>query len=288
MVDIGTRQDLDVNLRRKLASGCYYQRAKRLHFAGWTLAVAFALASPIVLLLKPDLGPTLGAFAGGWIFVSRFLLEPAKQTSQRKGAESQEQFDCAVLGLSWNGPLARPMPEEEIRRASGSMDGVEKVRRWYPTDANLPWPFSVIVCQRSNAVWARRQHRAFGLTLTFVAAAWVIIGVAVAVADEATLAQYLTTIALPSLPAVLDAAEMSRRHGEAADRRQALEKQTDELLGSGADEHALREVQDQLFTLRRDEPLVPEWFYRLLRTNYEEDMRYAAERAADTIKQGNS
>jgi hypothetical protein len=283
MADIGRSQDEKDNLRRKLASGRYYRRAKTLHFTGWALAVAFALAAPIVLLFKESWGPTLGAIAGGWIFVSRFLLEPQKQKAQQHGAQAQEQYDCTVLGLPWNGALGRQMSNEEIHKASGSMKGVEKVKHWYPTDADLPWPFSVLVCQRSNAVWGRRQHAAFGLALRIAAGAWASIGIIVAVADGSPLAQYLTTIALPSLPALLDAAEMSRRHYQAADRRSALEQQTDDLLGAGADELSLREVQDQLFNLRRDEPLVPEWFYRLLRSNYEEDMHYAARRAAETI-----
>lgn len=285
MSQIGTSQDLDVNLRRKLASGRYYKRAKLLHFAGWALAVAFALASPVVLFLEPDFGPTLGALAGAWIFASRFLLEPAKQAFQLTGARAQEQFDCAVLGLPWNPMLARPLSEEEIRKASKSMKGVEKAKCWYPTEHELPWPSSVVVCQRSNAVWGRRQHRAFGWTLIVAAVLWALIGIVIAVADSASLAQYLTTIALPSLPALLDAAEMSRRHREGADRRQLVEDQTDELLEESApDEQALREVQDQLFALRRDESLVPEWFYKLLRSDYEEDMGYAAERAAESIK----
>lgn len=283
MSEIGTAQDLDVNLRRKLASGCYYKRAKRLHFAGWALAVAFALASPVVLLLKPDLGPILGALAGAWVFLSRFLLEPTKQGLQLTGARAQEQFDCEVLALPWNDTLAHQLSEEEIRKASGSMKGADKAKRWYPTDQELPWPHSVLVCQRSNAVWARRQHQAFGWTLAVAAVTWALIGIAIAIAYTASLAQYLTTIALPSLPALLDASEMSRRHREAADRRQALEDQANALLASNApDEQALREVQDQLFTLRRDEPLVPEWFYKILKADYEEDMRYAAERATES------
>ena len=281
MSQIGVTQDLDVNIRRKLASGSFYRTGKRLHFGGASVAIVLALASPVVLLLAPDAGPALGAVAGAWIFVSRIVLEPFKREFQLKGATAQELFDCAVLGFEWNDALVRRMAEEEIRKASGSMKGAARMRRWYPADKETAWPASVLLCQRANAVWARRQHVTYGRGIAAAAVAWLIIGIVIGVADSASLAEYLTTVALPSLPAFLDAAEMSRRHREAANKRQMLEGQTDALLRSGnATNRDLREIQDQLFTLRLDEPLVPEWFYKLVKPNYDQDMRYAAELAA--------
>jgi hypothetical protein len=173
------------------------------------------------------------------------------------------------------------MPEEEVRKASGAMKHADRVKRWYPTDHAMTWPSSVLTCQRSNAVWARRQHRTYGRLVALVATAWFVIGIVIAVADSTTLGTYLITVALPSLPAFLDATEMSRQHRQAGDRRQTLEDQTDALLRDGtATDQDLRELQDQLFSLRRDEPLVPEWFYKLAKSDYEADMRYAAQLAS--------
>jgi hypothetical protein len=281
MSDIGVAQDLDVNLRRQLAARQFYSIGKWFHFGGASLAVALALVAPVVLLFAPDLGPTLGAIAGVWIFASRLILEPRKQEQQRKGAVAQEMFDCVVAELEWNDALVRRLSEEEIRRASGSMERAPEVRGWYPAEADLGWPSSVLVCQRSNAVWGRRQHRAYGQLLAGVAVGWGVIGILVAVAHGASLAEYLTTIALPSLPAVLDASEVSRLHGQAADKRGHLEAQIDQMVRAGATTaHELREIQDQLFSLRRDAPLVPNWFYKLLKADYEADMRYAAQLAS--------
>jgi hypothetical protein len=280
MSEIGAAQDRDINLHRQLAARHFYRIGKRLHFGGTSLAVALALASPLVLLYRPSLGPTLGAIAGVWIFVSRLVLEPFKQRSQLKGAKAQELFDCAVLGLNWNESLAKPLAAEEIRKASRSKDGVDKVKSWYPTSNEMQWPRSVLTCQRSNAVWARRQHEAYGLLLWVLAAGWFVVGVVVAVAHGASLGEYLVTIALPSLPALLDASDMSRGHTRAAASRQLLEDQTDSLLGGAVTDLDLREVQDQLFSLRNDPPLIPEWFYKLVKPSYESDMQYAAKLAA--------
>jgi hypothetical protein len=287
MSAIGKAQNEESNLRRYLAAAHFYRFAKWVHFGGASLTVALALASPLVLFFKPSLGPTLGAIAGAWILLSRLILEPLKRQFQLRGATAQELFDCAVLGLDWNDSLARRLPEEEIRAASGAMKGVDKVRDWYPATKEIAWPTSVLVCQRSNAVWARRQHAAYARAVGVAAWVWMIFGIVIAVIHHATLGEYLVTIALPSLPALLDASELSRGHAAAANRRQLLEDQTNALMrDASASGQQLREVQDQLFNLRVGAPLVPEWFYNLIRPKYEEDMRYSADRVANHDSDG--
>jgi hypothetical protein len=282
MSQIGKAQNEEPNLRRYLAADNFYGIAKWLHFGGLSLTVSLALISPLVLLFWPDAGAVLGAIAGAWLFASRLLLEPFKRQQQLKGATAQEMFDCGIFNLDWNETLVRPLSEEEVRGASGAMKDADRVRDWYPTSEEMSWPKSVLVCQRSNAVWARRQHRAYSRVLLVAAGAWAIIGVIVALADGASLADYLVTIALPSLPALLDATEFARAHSSDADKRQLLEDKLNDLLGDGsASSQDLREIQDQLFNLRRDAPLVPGWFYRLIRPKFEEDMRYAAQRASE-------
>jgi hypothetical protein len=281
MVKIGKAQNEEANLRRYLAADHFYGNAKWLHFGGRAFTVVLALISPLVLLFWSDAGPALGAIAGAWLFVSRLLLEPFARQFQHKGATAQEMFDSAIFELDWNDTLVRPLSEEEIRGASGSMKDAASVRDWYPADENKPWPQSVLVCQRSNVVWARRQHRTYSHVLLGAACAWAIIGVIVAVLDGASLADYLVTIALPSLPALLDATEFARAHSSDADKRQLLEDKLNDLLTDGnASSQDLREIQDQLFNLRRDAPLVPGWFYKLIRPKFEQDMRYAAQRAS--------
>lgn len=286
MADIQVAQNQERNLRRQMAKDYWYTAAKRWHLAGAALVTIFALVSPLVLLFAPTWGPTLGAIAGAWIFASRLLLEPLKLRLQAKGAAAQEMFDCDVLGLAWNPALERTPSPEEIRKASRKLTDEKRIakhRDWYPAGVTMQWPTSVITCQRANAVWARRQHHSYGLFLIVAAGAWAAVGIAISIVHAATLAEYLTTIALPSLPALLDATELSRKHLQASSMRQTLEDTCDALLQDiAAVEHeGLREVQDQLFGLRRDAPLVASWFYSIVSKSYEEDMKYAADEQAE-------
>ena len=285
MRDIAQSQDNERNLRRQVAKDHFYGRGNRWHFWGSAVAIALALASPFVLVYRPGWGPALGAIAGVWIFLSRLLFEPLRQHRQLEGAVAQELFDCDVLGLSWNDALVSQMSDEEIRGASKDFNdrkAKEEHGGWYPTEDEMDWPRSVITCQRSNAVWGRRQHHAYGLFLIVAASAWFVAGIMFSSVRGTSLAEYLTTMALPSLPAILDAIEVAKKQLLASDQRRHLETETDAMFDNSAVSHGmLREIQDQVFELRRNAPSVASWFYRILAKSYETDMRYAAKERAE-------
>jgi predicted pore-forming effector associated with SMODS systems len=280
---IAERQELDVNLRRQLAARRYYSTAKAWRLAGQSVAIALALTSPIVLVLEPELGPKLAAIAGLWIFISRLLIVRIQRCLVIKGVAAQERFDCEVLGLRWNEALARQPGQEDIRRASQrTLKKIEDAKKWYPTPHEVAWPLSVLICQRSNTAWARRQHYYYGAFLYIGAGLWIVFGICFAAARSASLVEYLTIIALPSLPALLDWTDIAAAHLEAAKRRDSLEATIDEAIRNhDATDDSLREIQDRLFEHRSRSPLVPDWFYKLIRSAFEEDMRGAAADYAD-------
>jgi len=283
MTDIAAAQDGENNLRRQAAARAFYARAKLFQAVGTAFSLVLALLAPIVLLLAPDAGATLGAVAGIWLFVTRLALQPLRERLRLAGVAAQEAFDCDVLGLDWNASLTKKVADEEIRGQTRRTD-LTSFARWYPTGQDMPWPTSVLTCQRSNAVWARRQHGAYGWVLVIAAISWGVIGVGIALAHGATLATYLVAIALPSLPALLDFSELARDHFDATSARLRLEEVIDAQLAAPSSIRSaeLRENQDQLFALRRDAPLVPEWFYHTVAGRFDDEMRFAAaQRAQD-------
>jgi hypothetical protein len=133
MAAIGSVQDQERSLCLQQAKAHFYAVANYWHFAGSALAIVLALVSPVVLLVWPKEGPLLGAVAGVWVFASRLLFEPIKQRYQQRGAAAQELFDCDVLGLPWNGTLARRPANEDIRKASRSFPKpkqLDRHKRW--------------------------------------------------------------------------------------------------------------------------------------------------------------
>jgi len=280
--DIREAQRTEPNLRRQLAARAFYRDAKRLQAFGGSVALILALVAPLIRYWDPDAGPVLGAVAGLWIFLARLVVRPLRDRRRQMGAFTQERFDVEVLGLTPNLSLRQIVSEEEIRRASGDAANFANAPAWYPTDADAVWPESVLICQRSNAVWARRQHRSYGLILAAMAGTWFLVGVVVGIASDASLATYLAALALPSLPALLDASELAREHLKAATRRRETEQRISDLMDAGtATETDLRDIQDHLFSLRRGAALVPEWYYKLVAGRFENDMGYAAKQIAE-------
>lgn len=272
---IQQRQQAPEALKQQLAARRFYKHAKwakRIRVAG---ATVFAVAGPVAVLLEPQVLPLLGAAAGAWIFISRILLQRVEDKYRNLGARAQEMFDTNVLDIEWNDALARPVAEEEI--ASASRHEKPEVDPWYPATDGASWPADVLICQRANAVWARRQHGRYAWFVGGAALAWALVGIGVAIGKDASLVVYLTTIALPSLPALLDAADTVREHLRASEERDLVEDSLNAHLSNGdATEATLRQIQDRLFDLRVSAPLVPEWFYRLQRSDYERDMAAAA------------
>lgn len=285
MASINTSQNSDLSIRTQAAKDYWYKIAQRWHFLQVSVATALALGAPLALWFAPSWGPALGAIAGAWIFIGRILVKPLESKYQLKGVAAHESFDVNIFGLLWNDGLAKKPSDEEIHSADRSYDASARAAKfadWYAVDESVQWPLSVLLCQRSNAVWARRQHSAYGTTLAVAAAAWVVAGILVSAADGASLASYLATIALPSLPGLLDAVESSQAHFDASKKRLALEAECDNLIEStSATVETLREIQDRLFGYRRDSPLVAQWFYKLLRRRYGQDMSYAVERISN-------
>jgi SMODS-associating 4TM effector domain len=286
MKAVGLAQNQEGNVRRQAAARRYYADAKLLHFLGTTISALLALAVPLVFWLWPGGGVGLGALAGAWIFISRLVLVPLRDRRQLQGALAQEMFDRDVLALGWSPALGDPLANEDIlgtaaraeKKTGSTGRAAWSTGDWYPTGSDATWPMSVLICQRANAVWARRQHGGYGWVLAGLAASWGIVGIVIGLVGSATLATYLTTIALPSLPALLDASEEARAHFRASAARQRLESAINQEVGQAStDASRLRAFQDQIFHLRRAAPLVPDWFYRLRRSRLDADMRGAAE-----------
>jgi hypothetical protein len=288
MAEIATAERADLNRLRQRAKECFYARAGVAAQVGSGIAIVFALSAPFVLALAPGAAPGLAAAAGAWIFITRFGLDRLAREWQLKGVRTQEAFDCDVLGVEPNLSLAPPLSPEEIHAAGRSKDEEQDDEdSWYPTRVQAPWPLSVLICQRSNAVWASRQHRIYSYCLIIAMIVWAAVGIVVTLAEGATLGEYLLAILLPSLPGVLDGTDLIQRHQWAADRREQINQYLEDLIFAGTgSETEIREVQDQLFLLRRDGAQVPDLFYHRLRPDYEQDMHFGAEQMIAAAPKG--
>lgn len=279
MALIAERQNREPNLRRQAAARSRYTRAKVPDTIAGIGSVLLAIASPIAVFYAPMLGEPLAAVAGAWLFVGRLILRPYRARLTGLGAAIQDRFDRNVFGLDEPTAAVSHFSEEEIRHWSRGAR-LDDFRDWYPTTANASWPESVLVCQRANVVWSRRQHARYAECLAGGAALCFVVGVLVAFADDLSFRSYMLALLMPSLPALLDASELARAHHGAAAERAAIERTLDEYLRSPGKvtPEDLETFQKMMTVLRTNAPLVPDWFYRwIARPHYETEMQHAAD-----------
>jgi hypothetical protein len=285
---ISARQNSDESMELLRADTWYYLRAKRWHALKVTGTLVLALAAPLVLFGEPGWGDWLGALAGAWVLAGRTVLSWLDERHVHRAVTIQEEFDVDLFDLDWNeglaGPKAAPEDIHDAARRIHKDKQLKKLRHWYADTDSAPWPLNVVLCQRSSAVWGRRNHFWYAYLVLSLGIAWFIAGLVMASVAHASLTGYLVTVFLPSQPAFLDTVDLFRGHFRLAKAKEALENQTTVMWNKGVHspgsvtEQDCREVQDQAYRLRRSGMQVPQLVYQLRRKQDEAAMRAAAAR----------
>lgn len=281
---ISERQNDPDNLRVLMAARQRHEDAKRLHAARALGTLLLAALSPVVAFMVPQSAIYLGAAGGAWVLLARAFLLGAEQRAIRDGAVLQEQFDCQVFGIPWNRALGRHYPDEDLIATARRWKDVSKLRDWYPSVSGLTFPFDVLVCQRSSAVWGRRLHREYAVVVGSLTGLWLMTGIVISLLTQTSLATYLLAIFLPSQAALLDGIDVVRAHRNASRSKAAIEAAADLAIEAShtavRTPSLLRLLQDRIFQVRADAPIVSELWYRWRRKTYEADMEEAANQLA--------
>jgi hypothetical protein len=267
-----------------------YTCAKRWNYVRVTGIVVIALAAPVISVLIPRSATILGAIAGAWIFLARTFFLSRERRWVRPAAGVQDAFDSYVYGLPANIAVA-PEPERTAD-IIGDDDVLKHARKerllgWYSLNPALPGTPAIAISQHTNLAYSRRllsRHAEIGLG---VGIAWGLIAVVIGISFHLSLAEFLLGVVMPVLPAVLDARELWDSARLAADDRSRLSEALAARIRAWPS-HAikledLRSWQDQIYRLRRDGPLVPDFLYRRTRSDNERAMSALAEDFASTV-----
>jgi hypothetical protein len=268
---IKERQDRPPHLQRLLAYSHLYQVAQRWRRVRTVGAFALAASAPVFTIYLPAEASIRGAISAGWLVIGRLLLSGLEQNANLQAARVQELYDTELFRLPWNQALAgrRPTPDD-VASASRHIKNQAPYLDWYSIDlGDTPWPGDVLLCQRQSAVWSRRDHRAYGVFIMLVSAAWSTGIIALALARDMSLTAFLISLFLPSAPAISDAMELARTHWRQSTARRQVEDDAHDVWEQYRNSpvripvDACRRIQDAAFLLRRDSPGVPNWFYKV-------------------------
>lgn len=285
---IDERQADQESVRLLMAFTAEYRRAKTYRGLRHLVSFLIAVAGPIAALRSLSAAAVVGAMAGLWLFVSRLVLQPAENRRRIHAALIQERFDTRVFDMPWSNALVGPRPsEEDIAVAARRMIDDRRMSEviddgWYPSTAALPKPADVLVAQISSVSYGRRHHTNYHRVLSGILAIVVVGAVALGGILGMSLTDWLIIFLLPSLPALLDASEVTLAHRRQADNKKSLEDQMLALWDSELDAPGTttigdcRRLQDEAYRLRVASAQVPELFHYLRRQGEETTMREGA------------
>lgn len=284
---INDAQNDDANLRLLLAQRRLYSRAKVwANVRGFGLGIV-AIASPLVVAAWPDAATAAASVAAGWFALNRLVFRPAERRAATPAATIQEQFDTRIFSMPTIAVRDPQVLPEEVTRLAGKRKGrrkaysTERLRNWYPINLQVDGRVAIAIAQPGNLAYTQELLRRSANLWIGLLAAWAVLAVAIGLAADFSLESFLLAIVLPILPPFLDAADEWQRVRAASKERRALTLEIQDAIANDPKNpispDQLIGWQSQLFSLRRDTPLVPDWLYGVLRSGIEREMSDAAE-----------
>lgn len=262
-----------------------YRVGKRWAYVRWAGIGFIAIAAPLVAAQYRPAAPIAGAVAGVWIFLSRAYLVKVEARVVRMAAAVQEMFDQKLFGLPENRSLVNSVRQEDIASAIGAENLPAQIERerltgWYVLDPRVPGGPAVALCQRANAIFTERLLSRHSQVWGVIVYVWLGLAILLGLLSSMPLATFLVGVLLPILPAMYSAWEVRDVARTGADDRAALAAEIEQRLSSSPEAalspFELRGYQDQLYRIRRDGPLIPEYLYRKTRNENERVMIDAA------------
>jgi hypothetical protein len=283
-LEISESQNSESNLKLLLAQRRIYSSSKIWSNIRYTGVFIIAVCAPMLAAYDSHLAVPTATVASIWYVLNIALFKYLERRGAIRGAIIQEQFDLNVFGMP---PIAsrepRILPEDMAflnKPTKRRMFATEKLRDWYPVQTDSPGRVAIAISQRANAAYTRRLLLWYASLWVTVLIVWAFIAIGIGLVKGFSLATFLLAVVIPILPPLVDAWEEFTVVRSASREREALANEIYDAITTDASDQILPENllawQSQLFALRRDAPLVPDWLYSLLRERNEREMLAAA------------
>lgn len=284
---IAKAQNLDANLMLLLAQRRFYSRAKFWTGLRGVGVGVIAVMAPILTALCAAAAVPAATVAAVWYVLNRVLFQYLERKGAARGATVQEQFDTAVFAMPTIAVRAPQVPPEDIARITGARSSrgqsyaTENLKDWYSIQPGISGSIAIAIAQRGNVAYTRRllnRHATLWLTLIVT---WAAVALLIGVGGGFSATNLLLALVIPVLPPLVDAWHEFLRVRAASREREALANEIQDAIEKDKtvpiSPDQLMAWQSQLFALRRDAPLVPDWLYKVLRDKTEAEMSEAAE-----------
>lgn len=279
---IAVEQNSEYSQRLLAAQARLYTDAKRIHDLRILAVIIVAVATIALAVAMPQARVVAGSVGGVIAFLWSLLAGEREKRRRREATFVQEEFDCHVFALPWNGFIAEHPSPTLIAEAAARYRG-DRTRDWYPDTRNVIRPLNILICQRSNLGWGTSMHRFYAALLTGAVTVLILTGLGVAHVAHFTLGETLVAILIPLLGPIRELIELIRANRESGDAKAKAESMLLQLWNRAMDEKdALtlddcRRLQDRIVAIRLSNAHVPDWLDNLRRSKSEAVMQESAD-----------
>ncbi|MBO0561589.1 hypothetical protein EXQ37_18555 [Clostridium botulinum] len=223
------------------------------------------------------------------------VMTPIIRKWKELAASIQEDFDCTVLAIPWNGIKIDMLDKESISKyanefieVGGSLD---YFKNWYSPEElkNLPLEVARIICQRTNCWWDSYLRNKFKRDIIVFSSLLFFILFIIGIIREMTVYNLVVNVFFPFLPALTFTINQVRDNAESIKRAEKLKNISDDywrqVISNPNNFNLLndlsRKLQDEISENRRTSPLIFDWYYRKYKSLQQRDTDFTAQTMID-------
>ena len=284
-----TSQGNQFQIDQLLSQRKLYTYAKRLQL----ILILITVLVPVVLVYIIKSIPEM-EIEKNWLFalysVVAFFLEcfiEIKIAKYKKTAASiQEKFDIHVLKIEENEMLLTSIVGPEIIRdlslkLRSDNKAVEKVLNWYSLNiSEIKSNLATLLCQRTNINYDLRLRKKYYIIIISLLVIPFVSLLAIFLFNNVGLKDIVIEVFLPCIPIFVFTWKELYTNYESINELEHISMLIDEKFKSLTSDSTLenvflRKIQDRIFINRTANPLIPDWFYNLIRSKSEDTMNYS-------------
>lgn len=296
--DIFNRQNLGINIDKLLAQRRLYSNAKKVNY----FLISITVFIPIIISLITNF-TIVEINDKDWIYVLyaviAIVLEKVFEIyidrCKKTAASIQENFDTTIFPLSENELLNTTYVDSDIIRKFSKKDKknnnkVEKVTNWYSKEIeNIDTNVAILFCQRMNICYDQNIKKKYNILLIILSILTFIILLGFSLFNNFSLMKFMIEVILPSIPIFTFTYKEFNTNLESVDNLQKLREIIEQNLNSisinnSIDVEELRRIQDRIYQNRILSPLIPDFIYRLLWSELEDQMNYSVKTKIEEIR----
>lgn len=284
MNDLYSKQNEDRLLGLLAAQRRLYTEGKRVNTIIFLVTLAVAAVIPMIMLYNPETNDTLNILFGIGSIVMALALKNIPKKRAETGAKVQEEFDASLYDLEWNKMLVKEkVPPPRIKRAELKYRNKADLKNWYSDYSKLEKSKAILLCQGENLYWDSKQKWGYATFLTVIAVilligGW-ILGFNIFRLEPN---DYLLSVFFPQAGFIVHLITII------ADLRKASKELDSKMINANTifnkykdsndpvPSATLREIQDAIFENRKKNVPVPDWYYRLIKSNFEKVLKGTA------------